>query len=65
MASPAVWTEEYAKMLDDCEKRESRMTEWEQQFCDSLSNQLARGRTPSAKQIETLDRIWEKVTASG
>ena len=59
------WTDEYAKMLDDCEKRESRMTEWEQSFCDSLATQLARGRVPSAKQIETIDRIWEKVTHDG
>lgn len=59
----AEWTAEYAHMLDDCEKRESRMTEWEQQFCDSLSKQIGNGRTPTARQIETLDRIWEKVTA--
>lgn len=57
------WTDEYQRMLDDCEKRESRMTEWEQSFVDSLSAQLGRGRIPTAKQIETLDRIWEKVTA--
>ena len=60
-----VWTDEYQQMLDDCEKRESRMTEWEQQFCDSLSMQLGRGRIPTQKQIETLDRIWEKVTNGG
>lgn len=59
----AQWTDEYQRMLDDCEKRESRMTEWEQSFVDSLSTQLGRGRIPTAKQIETLDRIWEKVTA--
>lgn len=56
------WTSEYADMLDDCMKRESRMTEWEQSFCDSLSMQISAGRIPTARQIETLDRIWEKVT---
>lgn len=61
----AEWTDEYASMLDDCAKRESRMTEWEQQFCDSLSIQISNGRIPSAKQIETLDRIWEKATKNG
>lgn len=61
----ADWTDEYATMLDDCEKRESRMTEWEQQFCDSLSTQLGRGRLPTPKQIDILDRIWEKVTSGG
>jgi SMC interacting uncharacterized protein involved in chromosome segregation len=59
------WTTEYERMLSDCEKRESRMTEWEQSFIDSLSVQIGRGRIPSAKQIETLERIWEKVTANG
>ncbi len=59
----SAWTDEYQRMLDDCEKRESRMTEWEQSFIDSLSVQLGNGRIPTAKQIETLDRIWGKVTA--
>lgn len=63
MSDKAVWTDEYARMLNDCERRESRMTEWEQNFCDSLSKQIGEGRIPSQKQIETLDRIWEKVTA--
>lgn len=59
------WIDEYQTMLDDCESRESRMTEWEQSFCDSLAAQLGKGRSPTPKQIETLDRIWEKVTAAG
>lgn len=65
MTTAKVWTDEYAKMLDDCEERESRMTEWESDFCDSLSSQIDRGRVPTDKQIETLDRIWEKATARG
>ena len=59
------WTDEYTTMLDDCEKRESRMTEWEQSFCDSLSKQIGNGRTPTPKQCETLTNIWERVTARG
>lgn len=59
------WSSEYLKMCEDCEKRESCMTEWECNFIDSLQRQLAAERQPSPKQIEVLDRIWEKVTARG
>ena len=56
------WTDEYLRMLEDCEKRESKLSEWEASFIDSLSVQIGRGRTPTAKQIEVLDRVWERVT---
>jgi hypothetical protein len=49
-------------MLTDCEKRESKLSDWERGFVDSLSHQIAHGRTPTPKQIETLDSIWERVT---
>ena len=59
------WADEYFTMLDDCEKRESRLTDWERGFVDSLRGQLERDRRPSAKQIETLDNIRERATAHG
>ena len=59
------WTDEYLTMLEDCEKRESRLTDWERGFVDSLRSQIERGARPTAKQIETLDEIWEKATAAG
>lgn len=59
------WEDEYITMLEDCEKRESRITEWEQSFVDSLKDQILKGRRPSQKQTETLDNIWEKATARG
>jgi hypothetical protein len=59
------WADEYQTLLDDCEAREERLTDWERGFVDSLSKQLAQGRRPSPKQIETLDSIWEKATARG
>lgn len=52
-------------MVEDCEARESRCTEWERTFLDSLSKQLGAGRGLSARQKETLDNIWERVTAKG
>lgn len=59
------WADEYFTMLDDCEERESRLTDWERGFVDSLRIQLEHDRRPSAKQIETLDNIWERATAHG
>jgi len=50
-------------MLADCEKRESKLSDWERTFVDSLGQQIARGRTPTPKQTATLDAIWERVTA--
>ena len=59
------WTDEYYTMIEDCEKRESRMTEWEQSFIASVSEQLTTRGSLSPKQIELIDRIWERVTRHG
>ena len=59
------WTDEYLTMLEDCEMRSEKLTDWECGFVDSLQRQLADGRRPSQKQIETLDNIWERATARG
>lgn len=56
------WSDEYLQMIEDCENRESKMTEWEQGFIDSLRKWVEGGSRPTPKQVETLDRIWEKVT---
>lgn len=57
------WADEYLTLLDDCEKREERLTDWERGFVDSLRSQLEKDRRPSAKQIDALDGIWERATA--
>ena len=59
------WADEYLTMLDDCEKREDRLSDWERTFVDSLRRQIEDGRRPSAKQIETLDNCWERATKRG
>lgn len=61
----ATWADEYLTMVDDCEQRESRMTEWEAGFVDSIRHRLEQEKPLSEKQTETLDRIWERVTAKG
>lgn len=61
----ATWADEYLTLLDDCEKREERLTDWERGFVDSLRRQIEQGRRPSVKQIESLDKAWERATARG
>lgn len=55
-------SDEIQSMLDDCEKRSEKMSDWECEFIDSISDQLGRGRGLTEKQEQILERIWEKVT---
>ena len=57
--------DECLTMVEDCEKRESRLTEWEAGFIDSIRHQLEAERPLSEKQAEALDKIWEQATARG
>lgn len=57
--------DEILVLIEDCEERESRLTEWEASFIDSIKAQVQRGRSLSEKQSETLDSIWERATAKG
>lgn len=56
---------EHEQMVEDCEARESRLSEWERTFIDSIGKQLRDGRTLSEKQVTRLDEIWERATARG
>lgn len=56
---------EHQQLIDDCQARESRLTDWERGFIDSIAGQLGNGRTLSQKQADTLDQIWERVTSTG
>ena len=54
-------------MIEDCENRESRLTDWERSFIDSLANQR-RGDNPftlTDRQVSVLERIWNKATERG
>ena len=59
------WSSVYIQQIEDCERRESRLTEWEASFIDSLRAQIEKGVRPSYKQLDTLDRIWDRATARG
>jgi ferritin-like metal-binding protein YciE len=64
-AKMSEWADEYLTLLDDCEKREDRLTDWERTFVDSLRSWIEGGKRPTPKQIETLDNVWERATARG
>ena len=55
-------TEDHPQMIQDCENRESKLSDWERGFIDSISMQMAKGGALTQKQAETLDTIWERVT---
>jgi hypothetical protein len=61
----ATWIDECMQLVEDCENRESRLTEWEQNFVDSIRNRLEQEKPITEKQAKTLDRIWEKATENG
>ncbi len=56
------YSSEYIKMVEDCEARESRLTDWERKFISSIGEQLENERPLSEKQVESLEQIWDRVT---
>lgn len=56
------WADEYLQMVEDCTNRESKLSEWEVGFIDSITHRIEDGKILTAKQIEKLDAIWERVT---
>lgn len=59
------WRSEYQQQIDDCRKRERKLSAWDADFLDSIENRLNENRTLTPKQTEKLDEIWEKVTRNG
>lgn len=57
--------DESLQLLEDCEARSERCSDWELQFLDSIRRQLEEGRRLSQKQEDRLSEIWEKVTKKG
>ena len=49
-------------MIEDCLERESKLSDWEAGFIDSLESQLGAGNSLTQKQIDKLGQIWERIT---
>lgn len=50
--------DEIRDMIVDCMNRESKLTEWEVDFIDSLMDRDYY----TDKQIEKLEKIWNRIT---
>lgn len=54
--------DDWLTMCEDCERRESKLTDWERGFTASVKEQLEGGRGLTERQVEKLDAIWERIT---
>ena len=59
------WTTEHLQLIEDCENREERLTDWQRTFIDSIKQQIAQGRQLTERQSECLNECWERATAKG
>ena len=59
------WRDEYKTMIDDCRKRDSRLSAWDADFLGSIESRLDGNNTLTPKQTAKLEEIWEKVTIKG
>lgn len=57
--------DEHLQMIADCEARDSRLSDWERGFIDSISHLVESGVRLTEKQAQTLETIWEQVTGNG
>lgn len=55
--------DEIETMLNDCENRESKLTDWERNFIASLGERIGRGKRLTEAQEEHLELIWNRVTS--
>lgn len=62
---PAASSDDIAQQIDDCEARESRLSDWERGFIASIKERTEQGVALTRKQVEQLDVIWERVTTKG
>jgi len=54
------WSVDIESMIEDCTNRQEKLSEWEALFIQSIIESSEYGL--SAKQIATLEKIWERVT---
>jgi hypothetical protein len=57
------WADDFLTLIEDCEHRDSRLTDWERGFLDNLKNAIEKnGRRPSRKEDDILNELWDRVT---
>lgn len=53
---------EIEQLIEDCENRSEKLSDREAEFIEDISKWLRRGQSLSVKQLEWLEKIWERVT---
>jgi len=53
---------EIIAMIEDCEARESKLTDWELSFIASISIYPEKGWKLTDLQQERLTKIWQRIT---
>lgn len=56
------WTDEYKTMVEDCGRRPDKLSDWDNQFLNSVAEQIEEYHNLSTKQCDVLTKIWERVT---
>lgn len=54
--------DEIETYIKDCENRESKLTEWEHGFIQSMRERVDNGHGLTDAMNEKLEQIWERVT---
>lgn len=49
-------------MIEDCMNRESKLSDWEASFIDSIDSQVRSDKSLTKPQQEKLEQIWERIT---
>lgn len=49
----------YEQLIEDCEENQSKLTDWECTFLDSLKGYIHRDDYLTDTQIVALEKIWE------
>lgn len=57
------WTDELTTLLEDCEKREAKLTAWEHDLIVNVRDYRDAGRPMSKKQVQALNDAWDRVTS--
>ena len=52
-------------MIDDCEKRESKLSAWDESFIAGVTDWFYSNGFITPDQEKTLIKIWDKVTKNG
>jgi len=60
-----MFEEDVDLLVSDCEARDSRMSQWEQEFIADMRERIDNDHTITRPMYDKINQIWEKVTARG